>query len=322
MERTPIMRLYLAPMEGITTYIYRNALHHHYGGFDRYYTPFLSNKVLSTKELRDISPENNKDMKVIPQILTNQAETFLEIAKCLKNCGYEEVNFNLGCPSGTVVSKKRGSGFLSVPDDLDRFLDEIFAKCPLDISIKTRIGIESEYEWKDLLAIYQKYPIKELIIHPRYQKEFYKGTPHVEAFKQAADILKDSSTPLCYNGDITSTKSFRDLIKKVPSTEAVMLGRGVLANPELARLLRNEDLELVYPDKLSTFQAFHDEILTGYMDYMSGDQPVLFKMKELWSYMGEYVHASESLLKKIRKAKRLLDYRNTVQTILSEAQCI
>lgn len=261
-------------------------------------------------------------MKVIPQILTNQTETFLEIAKCLKNCGYEEVNFNLGCPSGTVVSKKRGAGFLSVPDELDHFLEEIFAKCPLDISIKTRIGIESEYEWEDLLAIYQKYPIKELIIHPRYQKEFYKGTPHVEAFKQAADILKNSSTALCYNGDITSAKSFRDLIKKVPSTEAVMLGRGVLANPELAQLLRNEDLELLYPDKLSTFKAFHDEILTGYIDYMSGDQPVLFKMKELWNYMGTYVHASESLLKKIRKAKRLSDYRSTVQTILLEAQRI
>lgn len=316
------MRLYLAPMEGITTYIYRNALHHHYGGFDRYYTPFLSNKVLSTKELRDISPENNKDMKVIPQILTNQAETFLEIAKCLKNCGYEEVNFNLGCPSGTVVSKKRGAGFLSVLDELDHFLEEIFAKCPLDISIKTRIGIESEYEWEDLLSIYQKYPIKELIIHPRYQKEFYKAVPHMEAFKQAADRLKDSGIPLCYNGDITSAKSFHDLIKKVPSTEAVMLGRGVLANPELARLLRNQTPERLYPDKLSIFKAFHDEILTGYMDYMSGDQPVLFKMKELWSYMGAYVHAAESLLKKIRKAKRLSDYRSTVQTILSEAQRI
>ena len=110
------MKFYLAPMEGITTYIYRNALHHHYGGFDCYYTPFLSNKVLSTKELRDISPENNKDMNVVPQILTNRAETFIAIAERLQTCGYKEVNFNLGCPSRTVVAKKRGSGFLSVPD--------------------------------------------------------------------------------------------------------------------------------------------------------------------------------------------------------------
>ncbi|MDE5778402.1 MAG: tRNA-dihydrouridine synthase family protein [Lachnospiraceae bacterium] len=316
------MKFYLAPMEGITTYIYRNALHHHYGGFDCYYTPFMSNTVLSSKELRDISPENNKDMKVVPQILTNRAETFIAIAEKLHTCGYEEVNFNLGCPSGTVAAKKRGAGFLSVPDELDHFLEEIFAKCPLDISIKTRIGIESEYEWEDLLVIYKKYPIKELIIHPRYQKEFYKGTPHVEAFKQTADILKDSSIALCYNGDITSAKRFCDLIKKVPSTEAVMLGRGVLANPELGRILRNKESELLLSDKLSRFKAFHDEILTGYMDYMSGDQPVLFKMKELWSYMGPYVHASDSLLKKIRKAKRISDYQSTVQIILLEAQRI
>lgn len=312
------MKFYLAPMEGITTYIYRNALHRHYGGADCYYTPFLSNKVLSSKELRDILPENNKDIKVVPQILTNQAETFLAIAKELQACGYEEVNFNLGCPSGTVVAKKRGAGFLDIPDRLDHFLEEIFAKCPLDISIKTRIGIESEYEWEDILAIYKKYPIKELIIHPRYQKEFYKGTPHVDAFNLAADTLKDSGIPLCYNGDITSVKRYLDLLNKIPPTQAVMLGRGVLANPELFQLLRNGEATLPSTENRSTFKAFHDEILTGYMDYMSGDQPVLFKMKELWSYMGAYVQASDSLLKKVRKVKRISEYKSIIQTILAE----
>lgn len=313
------MKFYLAPMEGITTYIYRNALHRHYGGADCYYTPFLSNKVLSSKELRDILPENNRNMKVIPQILTNQAETFLTIAKTLQDYGYEEVNLNLGCPSGTVVAKKRGAGFLDVPNRLDGFLEEIFAKCPLDISIKTRIGIESEYEWEDLLAIYKKYPIKELIIHPRYQKEFYKGTPHVEAFKLAVDSLKDRGIPLCYNGDISSAKRYLDLLNQVPSTKAVMLGRGVLANPELFQILCNGKSTLSSTEKFSTFKAFHDEILAGYMDYMSGDQPVLFKMKELWSYMGQYVHAADSLLKKVRKAKRISEYESIVQTILAEA---
>ncbi len=312
------MKFYLAPMEGITTYIYRNALYRHYGGADCYYTPFLSNKILSSKEIRDILPENNRDIRVIPQILTNQAETFLAIAKMLQDCGYDEVNLNLGCPSGTVAAKKRGAGFLDVPDQLDGFLEEIFAKCPLDISVKTRIGIESEYEWEDLLAIYKKYPIKELIIHPRYQKEFYKGTPHVEAFKLAADTLKDCGIALCYNGDITSSERYLDLLSQVPSTRAVMLGRGVLANPELFRILCNGKSTLSSTEKLSTFKAFHDEILGGYMDYMSGDQPVLFKMKELWSYMGQYVHATDSLLKKVHKAKRISEYENVVQTILAK----
>lgn len=314
------MRFYLAPMEGITTYIYRNALYHYYGGFDRYYTPFLSNKVLSSKEIRDISPEHNQKLHVIPQILTNQPETFLTIARQLEDYGYTEVNFNLGCPSGTVAAKKRGAGFLDVPDRLDCFLEEIFAKCTLDISIKTRIGIGQAYEWEELLAIYKKYPIKELIIHPRYQKEFYKGSPHIEAYEQAADAFKNTSVPLCYNGDITSAKSYAALLKRVPSTEAVMIGRGVLANPELGRLLRDEEQPLTLtPEKLAVFESFHDEILAGYMDYMSGDQPVLFKMKELWSYMGAYVYASDKMLKKIRKANSISEYQSIVKAVLASA---
>lgn len=314
------MKFYLAPMEGITTYIYRNALHHYYGGFDRYYTPFLSNKVLSSKEIRDILPEHNKNLPVIPQILANQPETFLAIAKQLQNYGYTEVNFNLGCPSGTVVAKKRGAGFLDVPSQLDRFLEEVFTKCPLDISIKTRIGIDSAYEWEDLLAIYKKYPIKELIIHPRYQKDFYKGIPHIEAYEQAVDVFKNTKVSLCYNGDITSAEDCYALLKKIPSTEAIMIGRGVLANPELCQTLRDGKHSLALtPEKLSTFKAFHDEILAGYMDYMSGDQPVLFKMKELWSYMGNYVHTPDKPLKKIRKANRISDYQSVVQDILTAA---
>lgn len=336
------MNFYLAPMEGITTHIFRNAFHRHYGGADCYYTPFLSNKSFSHKELRDILPENNKDLKVVPQILTNQPETFLAIAKELQDYGYREVNLNLGCPSGTVTAKKRGAGFLSVPDRLDRFLDGIFAECPLDISIKTRIGIEAEYEWADLLAIYKKYPIKELIVHPRYQKEFYDGTPHAEAFLLAIDAFHGSGTSLCYNGDITSAESFCALLGKAPSTEAVMVGRGALMNPEIFQLLRREEAAkspvrtlagfplgapAQFPakepaqlsmEKLSAFQAFHDDILMGYMGYMPGDQPTLFKMKELWGYMGQYVHATASQLKRIRKAKRISEYKAAVQAILAE----
>ena len=313
------MRLYLAPMEGITTHVYRNALHRHYGGADCYYTPFLSNKSFNYKELRDILPENNKGLHIVPQILSNQVDTFLAIAKNLQAYGYEEVNLNLGCPSGTVTAKKRGAGFLSVPSALDAFLYEIFEQCPLEISVKTRIGIESGQEWPGILAIYKKYPIKELIIHPRFQKEFYNGSPHLDAFLLAAGALKGLGIPLCYNGDITSPGHFLGLLQEAPSTEAVMIGRGILANPGLFQTLRQGEPSPPPAGKIPAFRAFHDEILSGYMGYMSGDQPVLFKMKELWSYMGQYVGASESLLKKIRKVKRIPEYRGIVETILANA---
>ncbi len=313
------MKFYLAPMEGITTPVYRNALYRHYGGADRYYTPFLANLSFNHKELREILPENNKGLSVIPQILTNRAETFLTITKNLQAYGYKEANLNLGCPSATVTAKKRGAGFLSVPEQLDAFLEEIFTGCPLQISIKTRLGIASAHEWPILLAIYKKYPLKELIVHPRYQKDFYNGRPHMEAFQMAADALSDSGIPLCYNGDIASPAQYQRLLVQNPSTEAVMIGRGILADPSLFQTLRHGKPALPPDERIPVFGRFHDDILEGYQNYMSGDQPVLFKMKELWSYMGQYVQVSDAMLKKIRKAKRISEYRGTVEAILEKA---
>ena len=308
------MQIYLAPMEGITTFVYRNAFTHYYCGIDKYFTPFLSNKKLNYKEINEVSPEHNKNLVVVPQILTNQAEVFLEIAAQLEDYGYQEVNLNLGCPSGTVVVKKRGAGFLSIPDALDAFLDEIFEKCPLQISIKTRIGMESVDEWEKLLSIYRKYPLKELIVHPRLQKEFYEGTPHIEAFRMTQEMLP--MLPLCYNGDIVSKASYDAVIDKIMPVEKIMLGRGVLANPTLPTNLKEQSPKTIpSTEDLKRFRAFHDEILEGYRELMSGDQPVLFRMKELWAYMRKYPGLTDKQLKQIRKAKRIDEYRSVVAGI-------
>ena len=301
------MQIYLAPMEGITTFVYRNAFARYYGGIDKYFTPFLSNKSLSHKEINEVSPEHNMGLAVVPQILTNQTEVFLSIAARLADYGYREVNLNLGCPSGTVVAKKRGAGFLSIPEALDAFLEEIFKKCPLDISIKTRIGMESVDEWEKLLTIYGKYPLKELIVHPRLKKEFYNGTPHAEAFRKAQEILP--LLPLCYNGDIVSKASYGAITDTLKTVECVMLGRGVLANPTLPITLNTQNSETSpNAEDLQRFRAFHDEILEGYREIMSGDQPVLFRMKELWTYMRRYPGLTDKQLKQIQKSKRIDEY--------------
>ena len=301
------MQIYLAPMEGITTFVYRNAFAHYYGGIDKYFTPFLSNKNLSYKEINEISPEHNKGFVVVPQILTNQAEVFVSIAAKLADYGYREVNLNLGCPSGTVVAKKRGAGFLSTPDSLDAFLEEIFNKCPLTISIKTRIGMESVDEWEKLLTVYGKYPLKELIVHPRLQKEFYEGTPHVETFRMAQGMLP--MFPLCYNGDIVSKAAYDAVTSKLMPLENIMLGRGVLANPTLPMALKAQTPEAVpNAEDLKRFRAFHDEILEGYRELMSGDQPALFRMKELWTYMRKYLCLTDKQMKQIHKSKRIDEY--------------
>ena len=308
------MQIYLAPMEGITTFVYRNAFSHYYGGIDKYFTPFLTNKGLNYKETNEVLPEHNKGLVVVPQILTNQVEVFLSITAQLADYGYREVNLNLGCPSGTVVTKKRGAGFLSVLDTLDAFLEEIFQKCPLEISIKTRIGIESVGEWETILAIYGKYPLKELIVHPRLQKEFYKGTPHVEAFKMTQEMLP--MAPLCYNGDIVSKASYEALTDLLAPVERIMLGRGILSNPKLPLTLKAQTTEST-PDAadLKRFRAFHDEILEEYRELMYGDQPVLFRMKELWDYMRKYLSLSEKQMKQIRKSQRIDEYLRIIAGI-------
>lgn len=215
---------------GITTYIYRSAYEHHFGEIDRYFTPFIVNKRLSSREKNDILPEHNKGVDVVPQIMTNKAEDFLEIAEQLVSYGYERVNLNLGCPSGTVINKKRGAGFLACPDELDAFLAEVYEKSPMRISIKSRIGLEDEAEWERLISIYQKYPVDELILHPRTQRDYYKYPPRMDAYARAE---REFSFPLCYNGEIHSVEAMQKLTEQFPKMERVMLGRGILKNPGL-----------------------------------------------------------------------------------------
>ena len=206
-------------MEGITTYIFRNAFEKYYGGVDKYFTPFLTASHLKGRELRDVLPDNNQVKCLVPQILTNDSKLFMEITRQLMELGYNEVNLNLGCPSGTVTAKGRGAGFLDRTDELDKFLYEIYdgiskIACSVQsenkpkISIKTRLGMEFLSEWDDILEIYRKYPISELIIHPRLREEFYSGEIHMDSFAKSFEMIS-KSTRLCYNGDITDVGSYQ-----------------------------------------------------------------------------------------------------------------
>lgn len=302
------MKFYMAPMEGLTGYVFRSAYQRHFHNIDRYFTPFINNAKMNHREVADILPEHNAGMEVIPQILTNRVEDFVAVSKALAEYGYEEVNLNLGCPSGTVVSKGRGSGFLAMPEELDRFLDGIFSRCPLKISIKTRIGKLDAADWEELLAIYEKYPMTELIIHPRIQRDFYKNTPDMEAFAKAEEM---SSHPLCYNGDVFSVEDYERVTKRFPSVERMMLGRGILMNPGLIDEINGK--EGVNAKELC---AFHDEVMEGYLAVMSGERNTLFRMKELWSYLGERFPDGEKALKRLRKATRIPEYQAAVSEVL------
>lgn len=306
------MKYYLAPMEGLTTYNFRRAYHKYYGGVEKYFTPFIANRKLTARERGDILPEHNEGMCVVPQILTNRAEEFLSIVDSVAAYGYRTVNLNLGCPSGTVAAKRRGAGFLSAPEELERFLGEIFDKCPLSISIKTRIGVKDVAEWDRLLELFGHYPAEELIVHPRLLCEGYGGRVHLEAFVKAAERLE---IPLCYNGDLVSLEvadtgygAWGHLAAKLPGADTVMIGRGILQRPGL----------VTGDFSLATLRAFHDEILEGYIEIMSGDTNTLYKMKDLWTFMSRGFENPGKYLKKIKKAGSISEYRIAVDALFRE----
>jgi len=311
------MKYYLAPLEGITGYIYRNAYEKYFHNIDKYFTPFVvpnKSRSLKTKELRDVLPENNKGMNIVPQILTNDSEGFITTSRKFQQLGYNKVNLNLGCPSGTVVSKNRGSGFLALREELDIFLDEIFKMDDMKISIKTRIGKEAPEEFYELIKIYNKYPIEELIIHPRTQKDLYGNKPNLEVFKDALEL---SINPVCYNGDIFTVDDNNKLTKAFPEVKTIMLGRGIIANPGLMNDIKSN----TKLDK-KVLKDFHDEILDGYTELCDGDRNVLYKMIELWCYMIHIFSDNKKYAKKIKKSQKLSDYNEAVSSLFMDQEII
>jgi len=318
------MNFSLAPMEGITGFVTRNAFHHHFDYLDKYYTPFIpAAKRMNKKIIRDIAPENNKGITLVPQVMSNKVDEVLDLGEQLKAYGYNVLNVNLGCPSGTVVGKKRGSGFLTIPDELDRFLDELYTKADFEVSLKTRIGFNDEEEWPRLLDIYSKYPIPELIIHPRIQKDFYKNTPRLDAFKMAVDQIDLKKTKLWYNGDIKSPQFFNNIKDKFPEIDSYMIGRGLYTHPGLIAFLdpsrQTELSEAEYRNKL---RNWHDEILSKYFELFANEKDTLFHMKEIWSMLHLSFSESEKYWKKIRKSQGLKEMKMYANSLFNDGELV
>lgn len=320
MEGIGKMEYYMAPMEGLTGYIYRNAYHACFTPMDRYFTPFITAKAqgtLSSREIRDILPEHNQGLSVIPQILTNRAQDFLRAAGILKEYGYQEINLNLGCPSATVVSKRKGAGFLSMQHELELFMGAVIEqleKLEMKLSVKTRLGMCSPDEFYDLLELYNKHSLARLIIHPRIRLDYYKNTPNLEMFGCG---LENSRNPVCYNGDLFTVRDVCKIQEQYPKLNAVMLGRGIIANPGLAEEIRTGK----QPDQ-ARYMEFHQRIYDGYRQIMSGDRNVLFKMKELWSSMIQIFSDDGKYGKRIKKAQRLSEYEIAVSRVFKELDII
>lgn len=300
------MNLYFAPLEGLTDAIFRRVHAACFGGADRYYTPFLSpnqNHKFSGREKREIL--ENGELPVVPQLLTNHAEHFLWAAGELAALGYREVNLNLGCPSGTVSAKKKGAGQLGDLDALGRFLDEVFAACPTAVSVKTRAGVHGPEEFDALLALFCRYPLAELTIHPRVRDEFYEGELHLECYDAA---LAKCPFPVCCNGEVKTAADAEALTARFPSAHALMIGRGGLADPALFRVIRGGA-----PAGAGELAAFHERLYGAYREAFSGERPVLCRMKEIWSYLRRSLPGNERAWKALRKSSDLREYESAVR---------
>ncbi len=300
------MRYYFAPMEGLTDSIYRRLHHKYFPGVDRYYMPFLSptiHRTLTHKEDRELPMADSVEFAAVPQVLTKVSEDFLWAAKVCSDRGYDEVNLNIGCPSGTVVSKGKGSGMLRDVPALDRFLEEIFAASPLPVSVKTRLGMEDPEEFPAILEVLNRYPIRELTIHPRVRKQFYDGSVHMEMFDYA---VEHSTNPLCYNGDILSLAQAGAIAEKYPNVEAVMIGRGLVADPGM----------LSGGTDAASLEGFLNELLSVYEVEFGGSRNAMFRMKENWGFLHSRFEGSDKLWKQLRKTTDVSEFKSLSAQIL------
>lgn len=302
------MKLYFAPLEGITTYTFRNVHYEMFGGCDEYFAPFITptdNEKLSIKNLRDILPENNK-CKLRVQCLASSETAFVTFAEKMMSYGYDDVNLNLGCPSGTVVKKFRGSGALKDLERLDAFLEYVFTHAKTKISIKTRTGFFSHDEFDALLKIYSKYPLSELIVHPRIREEYYRLPVNMESFSKATSY--DFS--LCYNGDINSVSDVRKIASAYPSVSSVMIGRGAIRNPAIFREINGGK-----PLCTAELIAFSKELEKRYFSILNSDVYTLHKLKEIWLYAIENFPMEKKILKAVKKSNNLSELNSAINCL-------
>ncbi len=313
MPLSTLPELTVAPMEGLTTVVYRRLHAQFFGAADRYYLPFVTptrEPKFTDRQMRELAPQANEGICAIPQLLTRNADDFIWAAKALADLGYKEVNLNLGCPAGTVTAKGKGSGFLQYPDALREFLDRIFsANLPIAISVKTRIGYSHEDEFGALVDIYNDFAngMDSLTIHPRLRTDFYKGDLRVHVFNRFFTELK---MPIGYNGDIITVDDISRVRHRYKPLKMIMVGRALMADPALFRKAAGGN-----PATLPEIASFYEALFDSYAQAFQSRKNALMRMKEYWFFQHNLFVGAERAVKQIYKAKTVEDYQAAVETI-------
>ena len=313
------MKIMLAPIMGVTDHIYRNTFAQFFQGADLAMAPFISSvqaRSIKSTYLKDILPEKNRLLPVIPQILGKDPEDFLFLAHKIFDLGFSKVNWNLGCPSPTVVNKKRGSGLLPFPEMIHRFLDRVLADLQGGLSIKLRLGRYDVREIETLLPIFNQYPLTEIILHPRLGKQLYSGCVDLDAFTRC---LADSCHRVIYNGDIRNLADFKILAQRFPIVDTWMIGRGLLANPFLAAEIQSFLNPTLKSDQdMDILQAFHAALYSNYQEVMCGPAHLLARMKGFWGYFAENFNNPGKVRKIIHKSQTPDQYLTAVRHLFED----
>ena len=312
--------VYFAPLQGYTDVVYRKAHAALFGGIAAYYTPFvrIEKGDFRRKDLRDIDFENNRGVPAVPQAIASEADELRRIVDCMASLGYTRVDINLGCPFPILAYRHKGSGILPFPDEVERLLRPLESYDSLEFSVKMRLGWEEPSEALRLLPLLESLPLRQITLHARLGKQQYKGCVDMESFGRFYDACP---IPLVYNGDLTTVEEMVAVEREFPRLSGLMVGRGLLAKPWLAEEISNGDKKDSSRYKEELFE-FHEELLKGYMDYMSGDRNTLYKMKELWAYLGTSFTNPERYMKKIRKSQHISEYRIWVGNLFREQDLI
>lgn len=310
------MIISLAPIQGITDFRFRRCFNEHFGGVARYYAPYIrleKGMNIPKARMRDIDPENNQSIQLVPQIMSNKAEEMLYLAGFLEDQGYAEMNWNLGCPYPMVTNRKLGAGLLPHPEIVHDLLAEIIPKISIRLSVKLRLGLEDPQDLEKLLPVFNRFSLEEIIIHPRIGKQLYKGQANRDIFER---VLPYCNHPVAYNGDLKDITDIQACHNRFPDVKHFMIGRALIANPFLADDISGLEMSAEY--KIERFKKFHDSLVEEYLSALSGPSHLLTRMRGFWEYFSLSFTNSHKVFKRIKKANSLEKYYSAVSTILTE----
>jgi tRNA-dihydrouridine synthase B len=311
------IKIYQAPLQGFTDFTFRKAVSECFGGVDKYFIPYLSfgkGREIKRSQIREVFPENNSNLPVIPQVLFSDHKELFDLILILMDFGYQEINLNLGCPYPMATNKGRGAAWLQKPEALNEVLQQLFAKnFSAKFSVKMRAGMSNDQDSKAIFEVLNQFPIEELIFHPRTASQMYEGKANPQLFAEAISVVKH---PLVYNGDLLSVFAFQELKTLLPEQNSWMIGRGLLINPSLAAQLKGEIFE---PKALrKRLREFHDLILESYSSRLDGSGHILMKMSQFWTYFSESFENPHKAMKLVKKSGSLLKYNAAVIEIFRD----